>query len=91
MASDRDKLKLISNTRNGVLPEVPEARVVEDAAETGAAELPALEGLDFRRLDFSWNPNGTVSKILVEQDAGSFTLSFAWNSDGTVSRITRQG
>jgi hypothetical protein len=88
MSSDREKMRLISNVRSGTLPTVnPQPRSVE--AEDAA--LPVVEGLDFKQLNFSWNPDGTLSKILVEQDDASFTLIFAWNMDGTVSRITRTG
>lgn len=88
MASDREKMQLISNVRSGNLPITQKPEIAEAAVEP---ELPVLEGLDFHRLDFHWNPDGTLDKILVTQDEGSFTLSFAWNSNGTVSRITRQG
>lgn len=87
MVSDRDKMLLIGKVRSGQLPKVIEPEVAEASVEP---EMPVIEGLDFRRLDFNWNPDGTLSKILVEQDAGSFTLNFAWNSNGTVSRITRR-
>jgi hypothetical protein len=88
MASDREKMQLISNVRNNRLPAA--APKIEDAAMPETEPI-TMEGLEFQQLDFSWNPDGTLSKILVEQDAGSFTLNFAWNSNGTVSRITRQG
>ena len=48
------------------------------------------EGHEVTKIEFTWNPDGTVETIKYLEDSTElFTLTFAWNPNGTVQSITR--
>ena len=81
MSSDSDKMSLLDRVRNGELPVVP------DLPDSPATQPRVAEASVREKMDFSYNPDGTLSSIVW----GSKVYSFVWNRNQTLSRITVKG
>ena len=55
-----------------------------------AAQALASVKTDLTRLEFTWNPDGTLNTLKAYKGSEAlYTLIFAWNTDGTLQSITR--
>lgn len=77
MSSDREKLQLISDTRNGVLPQ-PTIGVSDPPLPPVAEVTKVVE-----QLDFNYNSDGTLNTINMKDK----TLLFVWDSQLRLSRV----
>jgi len=60
-------------------------RAIFDAAQDIASVTT-----DLTKLEFTWNPNGTLQKSKVYKgETLLYTLTFEWNADGTLKSISR--
>jgi hypothetical protein len=84
MVSDREKLRLIQDTRSGKLPilKVPSPLPIEP-------EFAEFAQFPLENMDFQWNPDGTLSKIIVDNAEAVTEYSFVWNSNQTLSRVIK--
>ncbi|MEM3577579.1 MAG: hypothetical protein QXX51_03880 [Candidatus Bathyarchaeia archaeon] len=52
--------------------------------------MAAPPGKKITKLEFAWNPDGTVSAIKAYMhEELVFSLTFSWNSDGTLKEVAR--
>ena len=75
--SDRSKLDLINKVHEPIL-HIPK----EKLAKAQAVVLPKI----VERIDFLWNPNGTLKKI----DMNDTSFSFVWTHNDELSQIVKR-
>ena len=82
--------------KTGEEPEPPEENVdstlLLDLIEKRRQQRENLSPQDaafFERVNLTWNMDGTLSTLQVNQGERTFKLTFIWNADGTLSSIRR--
>jgi len=55
-----------------------------------ATQAIASVTTDLTKLEFTWNPDGTLATLKAHKGAKLlYTLSFSWNADGTLESVSR--